>query len=187
MIKKIMLLLCFGLILSACTDNDTLYSPELDESSYKAESSEFVKHTKMVPQPLKTKTKKLKIKGQGTIQYLPEIGECGVGESLTIAQGTGKSNILGKFTLFLSYCIEEDCDNTTPPTGYHISSKGDTLYSTFQYADFEEDGRFFQVYDYHGGTGEFINATGSIKLYFELDTYTCPNVYTNYGVGTLTY
>ncbi|MGB5530300.1 MAG: hypothetical protein WBQ32_10040 [Ignavibacteriaceae bacterium] len=132
---------------------------------------------------MKAVTRPFKVRGLGTLEIVAPT-EC-VGLAQIDIQGQGNATHLGLFTVTITYCT--DFATTHILTGTQTAANGDELYFYSVGGGTDANGDYTD-YLYDGGTGRFEFVTGELKLY-DVVEFTGPNngVYTNHGVGTLTY
>ncbi|NER11299.1 hypothetical protein SAMN06265375_103346 [Muriicola jejuensis] len=123
--------------------------------------------------------KNFKVRTTGTIRM--EACDFGEGFGRSTIEGVGNATHLGRFTITLSYCFNEQ-----GPVEYiyatQTAANGDQVYSVVVGNNPEVQSIDFMIYD---GTGRFENATGFITLFFEFDYEN--GTFSNHGEGTLTY
>jgi hypothetical protein len=188
--KKILLLAAASVIFAACTkDNPASISSQAELKNYAAIASNAMlaasgKSANSSLNDEKPKTMPFKPSGSGTISYVPD--GCGSGTLRFVSNGQGNSNRFGAFTQLTTFCINVGTGQPMGPiTGAGTGANGDKFFYTFANAGVDEaTGLTFQEYDITGGTGRFVNATGSMKLTYHVFE---PTHYSYTGDGTLTY
>lgn len=154
------------------TSKKVIESMFTKNSSWNSHAYKKNLNAKIVEKPMKVRT-------AGTMQMVA----CDFGENYgrTIVEGKGNATHLGRFTLSLSYCFDEN-----GPVEYiyaiQTAANGDELYSVVVGSNPAAHSLDFI---YYGGTGRFENATGAITLFFNFDYEN--GTFTNYGEGTLSY
>lgn len=132
---------------------------------------------------LKAVTRPFKVKGSGTLEIVQPT-EC-VDLVQILIQGQGNATHLGLFEVSITYCT--DFEFTHNLTGIMTAANGDELYFYSVAFGADDEGEYTD-YIYEGGTGRFEDATGELRLY-GVTEFTGPTtgVYSNHGIGTLTY
>jgi hypothetical protein len=189
--KKILLLAAASVIFAACTkDNPADISNQAQLKNYATIASDaLVMASAKAADPSAQNDEKLntmpfKPSGSGTISYVPN--GCGSGSLRFVSNGNGQSNRFGAFTQLTTFCINSVTGQPMGPiTGTGTGANGDKFFYTFVNAGVDEaTGLTFQEYDITGGTGRFVNATGSMKLTYHIFE---PTSYSYTGDGTLIY
>ena len=128
-------------------------------------------------------TKTLKSESAGTLSFFPFSSECSDNIQVVI-EGEGLATHLGLFTIRLTYCT--DGENLLGPiAGTQTAANGDMLFTVLVGAGFDPELGAFQDYIYYDGTGRFDGVTGETRLYGVVDYVNL--VFSNHGVGTITY
>lgn len=148
--------------------------------SYKANSDmNFASHNRrgdLVERPIK-------FSSEGTIYYIPGIGDC-AGHLHAVIEGRGKGSHMGNIIVELGYCTDGE-NLLSPVMGTVTASDGDQIYVVLTGADTDPDKGPFQNYMIYDGTGRFDGAMGSYTLYGLVDYVN--GVWTHEGGGVISY
>jgi hypothetical protein len=166
---KTVLILCVALILTGCSEQADLPSPENEAD------------LRIVERPFK-------VKGSGTFDLMESDGSCGALPWQIALEGSGKATHVGLFTVDLTWCFQ-------PPEGpLYIfgtltAANGDEIYMETTGQGIGENGEVYETFSFIGGTGRFEEVSGAFDLYTTTvfgDNCFC-GTYSNYGEGSISY
>lgn len=185
--NRFLFLLAIAAMLFACSEDNLLndLTKSADETTLNSEMNKR-DNGKAVIKPFK-------IKGSGTISYMPnEI--CGELVPLLV-RGQGNATHLGLFNVELTICsnFHPNIENRVEIIdGTMIAANGDKLFFTANSAvgdiGIDNNGEY-TLYHFERGTGRFEFCIGEVKLYgnVEIDPVTLNGIYSNYGEGWIKY
>ncbi|NND52295.1 MAG: hypothetical protein HKN54_07805 [Flavobacteriaceae bacterium] len=129
------------------------------------------------------KTTPFHIKGFGELEIVKPT-ECGFDNQVNML-GESKESQLGSLKTIWRNCTDFKYSNYIK--GSHISPNGDELYFYSDESGSDSVGNYYMIY-YYGGTGQFTNANGKLKLYYQekWDT-TDKGKYWNEGKGSISF
>ncbi len=177
MLQRILLLMIFGIFFFGCSEDLTFSDNEMEIEKLGTENPHL--NGKAVTKPFKVMASGYAVPDFTT-------SECG-DYVLFKAKGDGHANHLGKFDVFLAYCLDLSTFQVVSPIdALQTAANGDQLYSV-SYTAVPVPGTTIVVheYEYYKGTGRFEGVTGSLTLYVDFDLAT--GEWTAEGEGEITY
>ena len=177
MLRRILLLVIFGLFFFGCTDDLTFSDNEMEVEKLSTENPHL--NGEAVTKPLKVMASGYAVPDFTT-------GECGDYVFFN-AFGEGNATHLGKFDVFLTYCFDLSTFQVVSPIdAVQTAANGDQLYSVaYTAAPIPGTTIYVHEYEYYKGTGRFEGVTGSSTLYVDFDLTT--GEWTAEGEGEITY